>query len=78
MKKCRDCAYLKEVHVSEICSYLQCVKPQGNGNKKASKGVGGCEYWTSANGNEINRKKIYHGTKRLHNRRTQSRTQKKS
>jgi len=45
MKKCGDCEHLKETHVSDQCSWLECVRPQGNGNRKASKNVGGCEHF---------------------------------
>ena len=54
MNVCRDCAYLKETRVNTQCSYLECVRPQGDGNRKAHPDVGGCEYFREAmkNGGE--------------------------
>lgn len=46
MSVCRDCAYLKEVRISNQCSYVECVRPQGDGNRKAHPDVGGCYYFT--------------------------------
>ena len=53
MNVCRDCAYLKETRVSTQCSYFECVRPQGDGNRKAHPDVGG-EYFREAmkNGGE--------------------------
>ncbi len=43
MARCGDCKYLKETKVSDQCGYLECVRPQGHGNRKASKEVSGCD-----------------------------------
>lgn len=41
--RCGDCIHLKEKATSESCSFLWCDIPMGN--RKASRDVGGCDYF---------------------------------
>lgn len=41
--KCGNCSHLREKAVSDVSSVLWCDIP--NGNRKASRDVGGCEHF---------------------------------
>ena len=41
---CGKCTHLFETKISNVCSTLECDLP--NGNRKASRDVGGCEHFT--------------------------------
>lgn len=45
MAACRNCRWLKETKVSDVFSTLECVRPNGTGNRKAHKDVEGCEQY---------------------------------
>lgn len=41
---CGKCTHLLERKISDVCSTLECDLP--NGNRKASRDVGGCKHFT--------------------------------